>query len=285
MNNLLVSAGLITDGIVAAIVLIFVLVGVKKGFIKSVLSFFGTIVALIVAFIFCKQFAGILDDKFSLLSKLAGIVENTLDNNSKFAIELSAGAIQESLEAANIPGFMVSLIMQLPVVINNTYPAGTTVATLVAPVIANYILLLISFLGLFIIFKIVLIILKLFADSIKKVKIIDVVDKLLGLVVGVIEATIVIYISLTVISFFPTVMSKPMQGINESQITKYLYESDILGKALAMVVDTDKLNTAVDDLISEDEPDAEEPDTEEEGGEEETAAITINFDGAMYNFS
>jgi len=285
MNNLLVSAGLITDGIVAAIVLIFVLVGVKKGFIKSVLSFFGTIVALIVAFIFCKQFAGILDDKFSLLSKLAGIVENTLDNNSKFAIELSAGAIQESLEAANIPGFIVSLIMQLPVVINNTYPAGTTVATLVAPVIANYILLLISFLGLFIIFKIVLIILKLFADSIKKVKIIDVVDKLLGLVVGVIEATIVIYISLTVISFFPTVMSKPMQGINESQITKYLYESDILGKALAMVVDTDKLNTAVDDLISEDEPDAEEPDTEEEGGEEETAAITINFDGAMYNFS
>jgi uncharacterized membrane protein required for colicin V production len=271
MNNLLVSSGTITDGIIIAILLIFVLVGVKKGFIKSVLSFFGSLVALIVAFIFCKQFAGILDNKFDLLAKIAKYVETALMKNSKFAIELSAGAIQESLEAANVPGFMISVIMQLPVVINNTYPAGTTVATLVSPVISNYILIIISFIGLFIIFKIVLLILKIFADSIKKIKIIDIVDKLLGLAVGVVEAAVVVYVALTVISLFPSFMSKPMEGINSSKIGKYLYESDILGKALEMVIDKDKLNTAVDDIIKDDE--------------EETGAISISIDGINYNFA
>jgi len=277
MNNLLVSSGLIADGIVVAIFLIFIMVGVSKGFIKSILSFFGSLVALIVAFIFCKQFAGILDDKFDLLAKLSKVVENILDNNSKFAIELSAGAIQESLEAANVPGFMVSLIMELPVVVNNTYPEGTTVASLVSPVIANYLLILISFLALFIIFKIVLLVLKLFADSIKKIKIIDIVDKLLGMVVGVVEGAIVVYIGLTVISFFPSVMSKPMEGINNSTIAKYLYESDILGKALEMVVDKDKLNDAVDDIITND--------AEEEEDDEQTGEIDLSINGINYRLA
>jgi len=275
MNNLLVSSGMIADGILVAIALIFVLVGVTKGFIKSVLSFFGSLVALIVAFIFCKQFAAFLNERFDLLSKLSKVVENWLDNNSKFAIEVSAEGLEGNLVAAGIPQFMISVIMQLDIVTQNTYAAGTTIATLVSPVIANYLMLFISFLGLFILFKIALLILKLFADSIKKIKVIDFIDKLLGFVVGAVEAAITIYLILTVIAFFPSVMSKPMEAVNSSTIAKYLYESDILGKALEMVVDKDKLNDAVDDIIGGD-------DTPEE--EEEASSINFNISGIEYNF-
>ena len=224
---------------------------VSKGFIKSILSFFGTIAAIVISFLLFKRFAVFLDEKFNMLLKLSTTVEGFLLKNSKFAIEISAENIEASLSAAGVPRFMAAIILKLPVVTQNAYPEGTTLASLAAPLLANYLLLLISFLMLFIIIKIILILLNRFADAIKGIKIVDTVDKILGFFVGAIEGLILIYIIFTILSIFPSFFAKPLGMVKQSTVANYLYESDLLGKAFDKMIDKDKLNDNITDFIND----------------------------------
>ena len=76
MLNLLSSTAIALDITFFVIILIFLLVGVARGFIKGVCKWAGTIVSGVLAFTFCNPFQRLLDDWFSLTQALAGALNN-----------------------------------------------------------------------------------------------------------------------------------------------------------------------------------------------------------------
>ena len=58
----------ISDIALIVIVGLFFIVGFIKGFTKSMLTFFGTLASLLLAFLLCKKFVAFLDNSFGLLN-------------------------------------------------------------------------------------------------------------------------------------------------------------------------------------------------------------------------
>ena len=76
--NLLAAAGgaWILDAIFFGILLIGLIIGALRGFVRSIAKMAGTIFSFIVAFLFCIQFSALLENWFHLTTALAGAIKN-----------------------------------------------------------------------------------------------------------------------------------------------------------------------------------------------------------------
>lgn len=76
LYNLLSNAAVSLDIAFFVIILLGLLFGVIRGFIKSVCKWAGTIIAIFVAFTFCNAFQGALNEWFGLTGALVNVLNN-----------------------------------------------------------------------------------------------------------------------------------------------------------------------------------------------------------------
>ncbi len=248
---------LIIDLALVFIIVICAIVGLVRGFFKSLLSFFGTIVSLIISILLAKTIAnallgwGPVDWLFGSTGVISGAVENGL---TKLSAEMfntafsSAGNVEEltaALTAAGIPSFLAPLLASV-VAGFNFAGADVTLGHILAPLIANIIYYIVIVLILFAILKIVLSILNKFFKFLTKNRAIRGLDRFFGFLIGAAKGTLLVALLFTVLSLFSSwqVLAPYNEALNNTTIAKPFNDTvyELVGKNL-------NLDKILEDLI------------------------------------
>ncbi len=232
----------ISDIALIVIVGLFFIVGFIKGFTKSMLTFFGTLASLLLAFLLCKKFVAFLDNSFGLLDKCSALFKNWLPKMGEYMNYpvTDKASLDTALSKAGIPSFLRKAVnnLILPLIESDSLAEGTTLADTLAPLFGYYMLTVISFVALFIIGKLVFFILNAFLQKAIAFKPLKAADKLLGGALGLVKAALTVYVLLLIISILPGKLIAPVQrDIDKSTAVKYLSDTNLIGNIINKVID------------------------------------------------
>ena len=205
MNNLLaVNAGATVDAVIIALMFIFALIGLIRGFSSTVIKFLGGILSLILAFVLCKNTASLLNRLFGLTDKLSArlvvSLKNVFDENLLNMTLADFKAANGNVAGFTVPKFIISLLLKLA---GDGLPADTTVGQALAPAFAYYIAIAIGFVVCYLLLRILFFILARLLKKLTKIKVIGAADKVLGLIVGAVQGFLVCYVALSVLGLLP----------------------------------------------------------------------------------
>lgn len=210
--------GIIVDLIIIAIVLLFVFIGYKKGLTGSLIKLLSFVIAVALAFMLYKPVAN-------------AIIENTeIDDNIKEAITRTFNQEDnnEKEEEKNIPLTMVENINNE--IENATNEVKTTIIEETTKTIIN----VASAILIYIIVRIILLIVSLFASQITKLPLIKQADEIGGIVYGAVEGIVIVYIALSIISLISVIWvdNIAVTAITKSVLGNMLYNNNIILKLL-----------------------------------------------------
>ena len=241
----------IVDIIIGAIMLIFIIIGLSKGLIKGILGLVGTIVSLVAAVYLAQPFITFIDGLFdgNVISYSNGLVEGWIGAiGNAFTVELTSESdiqalLLDALTGLGLPA-NIATTLAAPIAaaiagaVGDSY-AGHSIATLLAPVLANIGLMIISTMVLFILIRMaVFIVEKILDNTILKVGALRALDRLLGMVFGALQGAIIVVLLFTGVALFasnPDYVVK--QAIDESIVGSAIYENNPLPEWITDNVD------------------------------------------------
>lgn len=166
------------DIFLVLLILLVLLLGYKKGFLKKAIGMIGLFVGLAIAFVFCTQLAGWFESTGFIYDS---IFHNIESNVLEAEIFQSAGgqdaSITDVLMNIGVPKFLANMF-------SSNIAAGTTVETVainIASYFAHILMVIISFIILFIGVFILAIVLKIISSILRGNAIIRFIDGLLGM--------------------------------------------------------------------------------------------------------
>ena len=187
------------DIIVLIIFLVLAALGWQKGFVSSLIGFFGNIAALILAWFLKGSVAAILDTQFNLTSKwgetLSRIIPMPEDLAGKMANFDALGSFYTWLESTPLPeSVRTQLIASMQDNINAMAQAQfATLLDTFSQVVANYLLIGLTFLGLWLILSIVITLISNFIVTfVHHTPLIGTIDRAGGVVINLALAAIVL---------------------------------------------------------------------------------------------
>lgn len=210
--------GIIVDLIIIAIVLLFVFIGYKKGLTGSLIKLLSFVIAVALAFMLYKPVAN-------------AIIENTeIDDNIKEAITRTFNQEDNNEKEGekNTPLTMVENINNE--IENATNEVKTTIIEETTKTIIN----VASAIVIYIIVRIILLIVSLFASQITKLPLIKQADEIGGIVYGAVEGIVIVYIALSIISLISVIWvdNIAVTAITKSVLGNMLYNNNIILKLL-----------------------------------------------------
>ncbi|MCR5147227.1 MAG: CvpA family protein [Clostridia bacterium] len=212
---------IIVDIVILAILALCVTLGYRKGLTKCLINVLAFLIAIVVAGMLFKPASAIVrantevDENIqsSIVSVFEQEEQEKKDDNEKsspimeYLTEQAKGATEEKKKE----------------IVNN---AAKDLSVKIVDVL--------SFIGIFIIVRILLIFVKALADLITKLPIIKQCDKIGGIVYGILQALVIIFIALALITFISTAISKYelLNLVNQSYIGSILNNNNILLKLI-----------------------------------------------------
>ncbi len=233
-NLLAFQAAYALDIACALILIIWAFIGAKKGFVKCFFGLVSTLIALVLAITLASTVSGWLNSAFGMTGFFSGKFENTFLKINGFDADISSVGIASALENVNLPGFLKDLILKNLGEVNNL-PAGTTLASQVAPVAAQFVGLLISGLVIFIVARLLLLIVeKILSSIVRSWSVAAALNGILGFVVGALKALIVICAVLALLSLIPS--DGLVSFFDKTIVLKYLFNENPLTKLLGLFI-------------------------------------------------
>ena len=205
--------GIIVDLILIACFILFIFVGYKKGLAGSLIKLCSFVIALILALALYKPVANAVKDN------------TQIDENIKSTIVETFGQ-QEQTQEENMPKDLVQNISSE--IENATLEAVNNIAQSISDTIIN----IGAGIVIFIVARLLLIIVSIFAKQIVKLPIIGLVDKVGGIAYGAVEGIVIIYIVLGLISLSSLIWvdNAVVTAITNSGIGSFLYNNNIILK-------------------------------------------------------
>ncbi len=205
MANLMLysTSGAILEALALIVFIVSIIVGAKKGFIKSLISTFGSLLSLIFAVLLCSTVAKVLEDKFSLVTTISGKLTGVL--TGIFGEELMntplASATEDVLsEQFNLSLYLIRIILSIK---TSDIPQDTTLSNIIAPVFGYYIVCILSVIVLYILFRIIFFLIGEIVKKLHSNKFIGTTDIVLGIVFGAIKGIITINFALMILGIIP----------------------------------------------------------------------------------
>lgn len=219
---------IVIDLIIVGILVLCIALGYRRGLAGALLKLISFALALVIAFVLFKPVSNIIIDNTNWDESLTqGIREAIVsDSNEETTDE------EENAEEQGMPTVIMEHINE------SVEAAGDTAKEAVADAAAEEAAIIIINAGvwivLFIIAKIALFFVKGIANLITKLPIIKQFDKLGGIIYGILEAIVVIYIILAIISFVSPVLSGSgiIEAIQNSFIGSIMYHNNLLLKII-----------------------------------------------------
>ena len=235
------------DIIIVVFGLIFIVLGYKKGFIKKILSIVGFLAITIFAFIYCKQLASFLIEKEIIYPSIYNpILEHLLIEAAKEGLEPTSTLTDFLTTALQIPAPLSQLFSKVLDVSGSVEEMCVGISVFVSTIAMN----IISFFLIVVGTSIVVLILKLVTNIMRKVTIIRIIDGILGAGLYFAFFLIIVYVCFTVIqismeySWFVEVknfliidMKLPVNGEQTPfRLSRFIYENNVLYKLIEMFI-------------------------------------------------
>ncbi len=244
MNLLTALTSNIVDIAVILIVLISCVVGLKKGFVKSLISTFGSLFAIILALLLCSSTTAFLETKFGLITTISSGVGGVLTKifGEEIMLTTLKDATEVSLTNSNLTAWLIKIVIDVKGV--GDIPLDYTVSDVVSPVFGYYITCIISVVGLYIVLRIAFFIIGEFAKGLHKVPIVGFVDKLLGFLFGLIKGVIVVQIIILIIRVVPLGFFQNIAlSIEQSAIARFIDKINLFSYMLSLVSEVNLIDT------------------------------------------
>lgn len=232
--------------VIIVILVIGLIYGIFKGFLKTALSIVVYIGSIVIAVFVTSPLANWFKT-LPMNDSIYNGVFNWLNTGHEeaFAMNLTMEnkdtVIPEALKAFGLPEALSSIINPF---IGNIPSDGIQVGEFISSTITNYILMAIAFVVVWFVSFIILLIVKMLIKKALKVKAINVIDKLLGVVTGLglsicvcliisYGLACVINLNENVYNYFKDVMY--LEDDNVYTISKMLYENNFLQQLINMI--------------------------------------------------
>ena len=247
LNLFALSGGNIADIVAIAIFALCVIIGVAKGFTKSLLKSAKKIISLILAFVLCGKVAILLDGWFHIIDGVSGPVASLLER--LFGVEIMNTPFNEAVTADNIT--IVTLVNLIKNALGESTTSAATLQELLCPIFSYYIASIISFILLYIVFRIAFSILtKVLTSVIEKITVLKIIDKVLGLALGLINGFIIISVALLILSLLPFgFMTEVNTAIAESTVISKISEINLFSLILQLINNSEFLRGLLNGLI------------------------------------
>lgn len=238
------------DVILLFVLCIFFFIGAIRGFLRSLLSFFGTLGSFVCAWLLAAPFSRLIGNTFGLNAKFSSLFSGLLPKlSSVFSKDVGGLSADAVVNHVKLPGFIEKILVK--VAPEGVLPEGTTVANLTAPIFGGFLCTVISFFILFILFKVGIFILSHFFKKVDKIKGLGGINKLLGGIFGLARGLLFSFTILAVISFLSAKwMKKPVNAIQNSAITSAFYDNNLLVLAISGTLDGESIQKLISDTIS-----------------------------------
>ncbi len=217
---------IIIDAIILGILVLCIALGYRKGLTGSLLKIISFVLAIVIAFILFKPVSNFIIEKTNWDENLEQGIRDTILNNDK----QEEVAAQEDNQ--NMPSVMLDYINK------SVENAGNEAKEAVVDATVRQVAIMIINAGvwfaLFLIARIILIFVKGLTKIITSLPIIKQFDKLGGIIYGLVEAFIVIYALLAVLSFISPVVSGTgiLDAVQKSFIGSVMYNNNLLLKLI-----------------------------------------------------
>lgn len=212
---------IIIDIVIVAIIALCLFLGYRRGFTGSLLKILSFVLAIVIAFILFKP------------------VSNLVINHTKWDDSLKTSIEQFITEKTSTPEERSSLPQVIVDYIDETMAQSVNEAKEVAientaQSVTNLIVNAGVWIAVFIIARILLIFIKFITALIAKLPVIKQFDKLGGILYGILEAFVILYVLLAIISFIAPMINNAefIDALNKSFIGSMLYNNNILLKIL-----------------------------------------------------
>ncbi|MBQ7797891.1 MAG: CvpA family protein [Clostridia bacterium] len=244
------TMGIVIDVLIIAVLAIFGLIGLRKGFFKSVLSMVSTLVVIILSIAFAGHLARLINKLYDFTGLIASKLEKPISGMGAFYSETIPAGVSGKDIANSIPsgtnGFLKKLMSYVLKPLSASDVQGATVAEIVSGSFASIIMLIISAIILFIAIKIIISLASRLFDNITRNRVFGATNKLLGLGFGVAKGLIIVIIFtfvLTLLTVVPkintkispiiqdnTKVAKPIYNFADKMVEKYVVDGKIVQK-------------------------------------------------------
>lgn len=239
MDLLLTTNLSATVDIVALIFVgVFALWGLIRGFTKTFFSAFGTMLSLLFAVLLCSTVANFLQEKFALVTTISESVSVALSD--AFGAELMNATLRDVsagyLENAGLNGLLVELILSM----QTELPLDTTLNMIICPTVSYYIVLIISVIALFIIFKIIFFLIGEIVKKLYKNRTIATFDKFFGFALGLLHGIISLELIIMAISVMPVpILQDVYSAIQTSTFANFIEDINLFNLIINAVIKSD----------------------------------------------
>lgn len=208
---------LIVDIAILAIIIICIIAGYKKGLVGMAFSVASFIVAAIIALILFNPVASFIMNK----TELDETIQNVIIEN--FTEETG-----QQKEAENMPDMIMNYIEERTNEVKNIGVEAAAVS------LSQLSIKALSFIGLFIVAKIILAFFSKLANLIASLPILKQFNKAGGLLIGILKGLIIVYIILAILLLVMPFFGNlgVYEAINESFIGNIMYNNNILLKII-----------------------------------------------------
>ena len=224
------------DIVIALILLIGVIVGIKKGFVDQLFALVGVLAVLIASLLLCKPVANafLTADSGVIFDKLSAFLETKFGSWEYYTttpivwsdIETNKSIISTALQMVGAPAFLIGFGV-FDGIFKGFSAEPTTLAEQLPQQLTALVNYAIAFVVLFIVLLIVLLIVKKFFKNIVKLPLIKQIDKFLGAIFALVKNLAIIVVILTVISILSSVV--PTLG---DFLTNVVYGQSWIGQNL-----------------------------------------------------
>lgn len=225
--------GIIIDVFVVLAFVIFAILGFKKGFLRSVLSLFSWVVCLGLAIWLAKYVAVWINGIYDFSGLIGGKISNGLIKSNAFyaqAINVYEAGGKESLIAA-LPKdnkFIAQISEAVFSTSNVNMSSEATIASVLGTTLGHVCMIVISGILVFIVLKFAVFFLLKLVKNIEQTTVIGGLNKLLGLLLGLIRASVIIIaincllVALTLIPAANKVITPTIN--NNTYVEKVIYK-------------------------------------------------------------
>ncbi len=225
--------GILFDIVLVVLFLFFIYRGYRKGAVKTLLGFLGSIAAVVAAFVLSFLLA---DAVFSALIRPAFVrmANETLGETAGLSV---AQQISSMIEA--LPGFISNALQpeQLESQISAAWASGAATATdvvvdYIARPIVVMLLRVVLVLILLIVFSLLVKLAVKTGDAIARLPLLTQLNSFLGILIGMIKGAFVILLLMAVLRMIVSSISEPkifsQENISSSALFEYVYENNPL---------------------------------------------------------
>lgn len=217
--------GVIVDLIIIAIVLLFIIVGYKKGLTGSLIKLLSFAIAVVLALILYKPVANTIIQRTQIDENLENAIITTFRSQEN-------NQIKQEKKQSNMPETIVNNINTQ--IDEATAEAKNAIVENTAMKTTKTIINIGSGILIYIIVRFILFIISIFAKQITKLPIIKQMNKTGGIIYGILEGMVIVYILLSIISLLSVIWNDNIiiQAITKSTIGDMLYNNNIILKLL-----------------------------------------------------